>query len=175
MTYNVSSYREADRGLVAVEYQPDVLRAKKAHRPLAELHRWWALWTVENGRLPRALPSRVVRDVGMARNLHIYDVTPQEPLDYRILYWGRNAALDNYRDGTTKRFRDFEPLRYALWAAGAVHQVKSHATPAIHYVMSTTVTGTAKRHRLMLPLSQDGDTVDRIVSAWIYDALSLVD
>ena len=111
----------------------------------------------------------------MARNLHVYDVTPQEPLDYRILFWGRNAALNNYSIGTTKQFRSFQPFSYAVWAAGAVHQVKSHGKPILHYVMSTSVTGTAKRHRLMLPLSKDSVTVDRVISAWIYDAFSLVE
>jgi hypothetical protein len=175
MTYNVSSYRDSDNGLVAVEYQPEILREQKAHRGLAQLFDWWEETHAECGRVPRVLPGRLVREIGMARNLHVYDVTPQEPLDYRILYWGRNAALDNYRDGTDKLFRNFEPIRYAIWAAGAVHQVKSHATPALHYVMSTSVTGTAKRHRLMLPFAKNGEAVDRVVSAWVYDAFSLVE
>ena len=165
LTYNVSSYRDEANGLVAVEYGLESLNERPAHRPLAALHSWWRDSHADYGCLPRFLPGRLIRDVGMARNLHVYDVRPPEPLDYRVTYWGRNAALNDYRDGTGKTFRDFPPLRYALWSAGAVHMVKSQAQPVLHYVMSTSVTGTAKRHRLMLPLAMDGVTVDRVISA----------
>ncbi len=171
---SVTSYRDEDNGLVAVERDLSSLAEKPVHRPLAALYDWWGDEECDNGCIPRRFPGRLIRDIGMARNLHIYDVTPPEPLDYRILFWGRNAALDNYRNGTARRFRDFKPLRYAIWSAGAVHEVKSHGMPVLHYVMSNSVTGTAKRYRLMLPLAKDGIVVDRVVSAWVYDALRAV-
>ncbi len=174
MQYNVSSYRDEAHGLVAVEYDLEALSERNTLRPLAALHAWWAGEHAASGGIPRTIPSQPIRAAGMARNVHIYDVTEPEPLDYRILYWGRNAALDGYRLGTAKTFGEFEPRRYAIWAASSVHQVKSCRLPALHYVMSNSVTGTAKRHRLMLPLARDGVAVDRIMSAWIYDALSVV-
>lgn len=174
MSLSVTSYRDEANGLVAVEYDLNALAERPAHRPLAALYDWWGDEECDNGCIPRQIPGNLIREVGMVRNLHIYDVTPAEPLDYRIRFWGRNAALGNYRDGTASRFRDFTPLRYAIWCAGSVHEVKSHGMPVLHCVKSKSVTGTETRHRLMLPLATDGVVVDRVISAWVYDALSVV-
>ena len=49
----------------------------------------WMQSSLDRAALPQGLSIAAIRAARMLGNMHIFDVTPNQPDDYFIIWWGR--------------------------------------------------------------------------------------
>lgn len=128
----------------------------------------WMQASLDRAALPARLPVAEIRAGGMLGNLHIFDVTASDPGEFFAIWWGANAAINDGREGLFDRVGQLGSATYSRWGVETLQRTKQSAKPLLECVSSRHLTGTPPRHRLLLPLSDDGTRVDRVISAWSY-------
>lgn len=134
----------------------------------------WMQACLDRAALPSHLSVAEIREGGMLGNLHVFDVTASNPHDFFAVWWGANAAINDGREGLFDRVGALASEPYSRWGAASLQAAKRSAEPQLEFVSSRHLTRTPPRFRLLLPLSDDGSTVDRIISAWSYFTLESI-
>lgn len=134
----------------------------------------WMQACLDRAALPSRLSVAEISDGGMLGNLHIFDVAADDPDDFFAIWWGANAAINDGREGLFERVGALGWAPYSRWGAASLEAAKLSAEPQLEFVSSRHLTQTPPRYRLLLPLSDDGSTVDRIISAWSYFTLESI-
>jgi len=152
----------------------DILESHRRLRPLLQVYETWCSEQQGRQAIPQRLPAGTLSRAQMLGNTHIYDVTPERPDDYLIIWWGRNAAINNRRDTTFETPGQIPWPRYREWVGAGLREIKDSGRPQLQYVSTRWITGTVSRHRLLLPFSDDGTRTDRVLMAWVYASFDLV-
>jgi hypothetical protein len=123
------------------------------------------LWEAKRGGNP--MPARSDLDVSELRpwlgNLHLLDVH-HDPLRFVYVVYGTNVAPPRDQDMTGKSIDDFPgPLRDLL-KPGYLEVIETK-TPLYRTHTYQTKERFVKRERLILPLSDNGTDVNRILTA----------
>lgn len=175
-----------EKGAIRIGSQSAAGPAISRDLPLEDLHRnphlrglrlifdTWMQAFLNRAALPQRLSVADIRAGGMLGNLHVFDVTADDPRDFFVIWWGANAAIYNAREGLFDRMGDLPSPAYSRWGATTLQATKSSRSARLQFVSSRHLTQTPPRHRLLLPLSDDGAVVDRIVSAWSYDTVERI-
>lgn len=153
------------------------LREIARARSLQQLLRIWVRAKLRRGALPGYLPVDEIRDCQMLHNFHVYDVTQPDLLDTFASIWGTHAVIYEGTSHAASTIRSIQNDRYRDWVLATLMFVKTAGIPYLEEVAAHRMpkeSDTSKsRYRLLLPLSSDGRTVERIIMAWVYVQPSL--
>jgi len=115
----------------------------------------------------RAMPSRVDIDpLEFRANLgrvHILDVLGPERFRFRI--YGSAITNPDVRDMTGLTTQDYEDKNFAALVTAHYQECVDERAPVYRYVLGMLDGGPYEYFRLLLPLSTDGETVDKLLVA----------
>lgn len=133
--------------------------------PDGDLRRGYDYWRAQKGA--KKYPSRTdISPEGMKPFLSkvmLIDVR-QSPLDFVYRVFGTAVASANNKDFTGKSVRDLEPPDFAELIWQQYSEAVRTGEPSLHRVQLVTENQTMNYHRILLPLSTDGSTIDMLLA-----------
>lgn len=148
------------------------LRDTPKARSLHALLRIWLRAKLQRNALPGYLPVGEIRDCQMLHNFHVYDVSKPNLLDTFASIWGTHAVIYSGKSQAANTLRAIHNEAYRDWVMATLFHVKSQGIPYLEEVaaqqMPQESATSLSRYRLLLPLSSDGQTVDRIMMSWAF-------
>jgi len=141
-------------------------------KPLRDLLRIWLRAKLTRNALPGHLPVAAIRDCQMLQNFHIYDVSRPSLADTFVSVWGTHATIYSGASQASETLRAIGNDSYREWIIATLFLVKSQGLPYLEEVVAQQMPmesdTSLSRYRLLLPLSSDGDQVNRVMMAWAF-------
>lgn len=146
----------------------DIPKARSLHKLL----RIWLRAKQQRNALPGYLPVAEIRDCQMLHNFHVYDVSKPDLLDTFASIWGTHAVIYNGKSQAANTLRAIHNEAYRDWVIATLFHVKNQGIPYLEEVAAQQMphesSTSLSRYRLLLPLSSDGQTVNRIMMSWAF-------
>lgn len=141
-------------------------------RPLRRLLGVWIQAKLRRGALPNELPATAVCDCQMLHNIHVYDVSRPNLADAFVSVWGTHAVIYRGLSQAAQNLRPIPNEGYMNWVLAALFFVRCQGQPYLEHVVTERqpleLAYSRSRYRLLLPLSSDGQRVNRIITAWVF-------
>jgi hypothetical protein len=126
----------------------------------------WAYDFWQSRKRGRALPSRadfVPEEIKPLLGRVIMADVRHDPFDLRYVVFGTELTQNYGRDMTGKSVRDLSPPGFAALMLRLSQEMVAAREPRAHRITHETPNKFNTFERLMLPLSSDGETVDKVV------------
>lgn len=106
--------------------------------------------------------------LGLYSSLHVIDCRPEDPDNYRVVYYGANARLEGGRQFQGRRFGEatWAPLR--PYVASEYRRVKTSGRMDVADVSYTTDGRSVSYRRLLLPLAGGGREVSHLLMGFLH-------
>jgi hypothetical protein len=154
-------------------------RLSRAHYRLADIHKFkgvdqlqklLAAWydSFHDDWLPREIDPWTLKSIGLLGDVHIVDTRGPSSDSWWFRLYGTGSRFYGGRDFTRARIAEFDIGTYANATRDDYSSVVHTGLPRFQFLHTMTKLSVSNRYRLILPLSSEGDVVDKLLVAWTY-------
>lgn len=164
----------------------DGFRLVRTHYRLSDIHQFKSaelLWKLlaawydgaHDNWCPKEIDPWTLKSIGLLGDVHIVDTSePASDLWWFRLY-GTGSRFFGGRDDTGARIANFDINSYAQATCDDYATVVYTGLPKFQFLHTMTERSISNRYRLILPLSAEGDIVDKLLVAWVYTRMHPID
>jgi len=164
----------------------DGFRLARTHYPLRDIHKFkgvdqlrklLAAWydSFHDDWLPREIDPWTLKSIGLLGDVHIVDTRGPSSDSWWFRLYGTGSRFYGGRDFTRARISEFDIGTYANATRDDYSTVIHTGLPKFQFLHTMTKLSVSNRYRLILPLSSEGDMVDKLLVAWSYTRVHPID
>jgi hypothetical protein len=127
---------------------------------------WYA--SFHDDWLPREIDPWTLKSIGLLGDVHIVDTRGPSSDSWWFRLYGTGSRFYGGRDFTRARISEFNIGTYANATRDDYSSVVHTGFPRFQFLHTMTPLSVSNRYRLILPLSSEGDLVDKLLVAWTY-------
>jgi hypothetical protein len=157
----------------------DGFRLSRTHYRLADIQKFkgveqlqklLAAWysSFHDDWLPREIDPWTLKSIGLLGDVHIVDTRGPSSDSWWFRLYGTGSRFYGGRDFTRARISEFDIGNYATATRDDYSSVVHTGFPRFQFLHTMTRLSISNRYRLILPLSSEGDLVDKLLVAWTY-------
>ena len=162
-----------------IDVPTDGFRLSRAHYRLNDIQKfqgvdqlqkllaaWYA--SFHDDWLPREIDPWTLKSIGLLGDVHIVDTRGPSSDSWWFRLYGTGSRFYGGRDFTRARISEFDIDTYANATRDDYSSVVHTGFPRFQFLHTMTRLSVSNRYRLILPLSSEGNLVDKLLVAWTY-------